>query len=82
MDYYSIQVLQIGSCIGRLPVPIGKRQAGKLTRNVPMFLSQDRIQELGNLTGRAFRYTRDQGNLHKNILKTSHALQLENLSLF
>ena len=67
MGYCFIQARQVLSCGTGLPVPIGKRQtAGNLTRNIPMFLSRDRIQELGNLTGRAFRYTRDQGNYVKN----------------
>ena len=42
-------------CLGRPPT--GKRQAG-----VPSsadLISQDRIQELTDLSGRAFTYTRD-----------------------
>jgi hypothetical protein len=53
-------------------LPIGKRQA-----DVPSsadLLSQDRIQELTDLTGRAFTYIRDTGKhtVHQIIIMCSY----------
>ena len=55
------QVTQALRCPGVSIPDLGKRQTGGQDGRTG-FIPQERMEELRNLTGTAFRYTRDRGN--------------------